>query len=107
MEDIFCILQRVLLLIIGLLPTEVHHVAITGGPGSLDNGGAPCITGWQAGAQVALAQGVVGAGRGGGEGRDPEGGGWTQEDREDTQQQDLGHSQYTSRILDPESAVRL
>ena len=106
MEDIFCILQRVLLLIIGLLPTEVQHTAITGGPGSLDDGGAPCITG-QAGAQVALAQGVVGAGRGGGEGRDPEGGGWTQEDREDNQQQDLGHSQYTSRILDPESAVRL
>ena len=106
MEDIFCILQRVLLLIIGLLPTEVHHAAITGGPGRLDDGGAPCITG-QAGAQVALAQGVVGAGRGGGEGRDPEGGGWTQEDREDNQQQHLGHSQYTSRILDPESVVRL
>ena len=75
MEDILCILQRILLLITGLLPTEVQHTAITGGSGRLANGGG------EAGAQVALAQGVVGAGRGGGEGRDPEGGGWTQEDR--------------------------
>ena len=92
MEDILCILQRILLLITGLLPTEVQHTAITGGSGRLANGGG------QAGAQVALAQGVVGAGRGGGEGRDPEGGGWTQEDREENQQK-LNHSQNTIRIL--------